>query len=232
MGTDAEARSPLARDAQGRFSSRPQAEPFDPPGPLPAAAVEGRSAVPPGEAAPVAAADAAPEAAEATAAALPKADPADSLAAPEPAPTAEALDLAGRSGKPEFEKAAELPDQQAEKLKAAVKPRIDEIKANSSLKKGNPCQSAVLDTRTGKIFLGRNLAEAPTDIHPLTLGIRRAFSERAGGVAPETTGKYLSNFEKLVPDFGERNSCRVECAGSSFQGARSTGITSYRSKPE
>ncbi len=120
-------------------------------------------------------------------------------AAGESDPTVQTKDSPGgeedAASKSDAEKVAETPEQRADRLKAAVKPRVDEVAAGEVPKKGNPCQSGILDTRTGEIFPGRNTTLAPETIHPLVLSRLNAYLERTNGVTPESAGNLLPNFE-------------------------------------
>ncbi len=168
MGTGAEARVPQARSPGPRSAGRPEPEPFDPPGPVPATAVEGIKVVPPGEAAPVAVADAAPAAADAAAAPLPDAEPADALGNPEPAPETAAPD-------PALQKTTA---QKVSESQAAYQ-RVQ--KATSAWPKALKTKCVATDGKTTMSgFEGKNPRGLPERYSEATPAQLRAYSEKIG----------------------------------------------------
>ena len=142
-------------------------------------------------------------------------------AAGESDPTVQTKDSPGGEEDPAdklgADNAAETPEQRVERLKAAVKPRVDEVKAGQVSKKGNPCQSGIMDTLTGKIFPGRNTTLAPENLHPVLRARLDSYLERTNGVTPPEAGI-------LLPDFEGGIHAELNALNDAFNAREATGL--------
>lgn len=132
--------------------------------------------------------------------------------------TGDSLGGEDAAGKPGGEKEAETPEQQRERLESEVQKHVEEVKEQGlSRNERGPCQSGVMDTRTGETFFSRNTLVAPENLHPVLKARLDTYLERTGGNTPERAGK-------LMADFGAGAHSEINAMNEAFQAREAAKI--------